>query len=76
MDISVLRSFGIELKKHAGRKDVVALLSQKAVKAGLDPGALPSIRQVGNVAASGDRGRAAEIAQNVRSFLRSPRAAQ
>jgi hypothetical protein len=74
MGPAMLNAFADELEKVA-KKDIVSLLSSKALKAGVDPKKLPSIKQVGNVAASGERGRAAEIAQNVRGFLRNKKAA-
>lgn len=64
------RAFEDELQKIAAGRDVGQLLSSLAQRKGLDPTKIPAIKQVGNVAGH-NRGRAAEIAGNVRSFLKS-----
>lgn len=65
-------SFADEFEKIAkGGRDVGQLLSSLAERSGVKPSNLPSIKQVQNAAASGNRGRAAEIAKNVRSYLKS-----
>lgn len=67
----VFESFAQEIEKRASAgKGVAELLSTKAVKSGLRPSMIPAIRQAAS-AASSDRGRAAEIARNVRNFLKS-----
>lgn len=63
-------SFVDEMRKIAAGKDVGQLLSGLAQRTGVRPSMIPSIKQVQNVAKS-DRGRAAEIASNIRSSLKS-----
>lgn len=53
-------------------KDVGQLLTNLATRKGLNPANIPGIKQVGNVAAAGNRGRAAEIAGSVKNFIKSP----
>ncbi len=72
MDARVYQGFADELQKISARKDVTELLSNLATRKGLNPGKVPGIKQVGNVStAQGNRPRAAQIASNVRSFLKS-----
>jgi hypothetical protein len=59
-----------ELQKISAGKGVSTLLSNLAERQGFRPSMFPSIKQVGNVA-NKDRGRAAEIASNIRSHLKS-----
>jgi hypothetical protein len=59
-----------ELRKIASGKDVGQLLSDLARRSGQRPSMIPSIRQVSNVAQR-DRGRAAEIASNIRTALKT-----
>jgi hypothetical protein len=67
----VFETFATELGKTASAgKGIAELLSAKATKSGMRPSMIPAIRQAAN-AATQDRGRAAEIAKNVRSFLKS-----
>lgn len=78
-DLRTYESFRDELAKiaAAGGKNIGQLLSSLAERSGVRPSMLPSITQVKNISARGDRGRAAEIAQNVRGYLKSiPRAQQ
>ncbi len=70
MHSATYAAFFDELSKEA--KGIVELLSSKAMRKGLDPTKLPAIKQVGNIAASGNRSRAAEVAKNVSSFLKAP----
>ncbi len=65
--------FGEELQKLASSgKNVTNMLSNLARKKGLRPSMIPGIKQVDNVAnVHGNRPRAAEIANNVRGFLKS-----
>ena len=53
-------------------KEVGQLLASLAQRKGLNPANIPSIKQVGNVAAAGNRSRAAEIASSVRNFIKAP----
>ena len=71
MDDVVLGAFQDELTKIAAGRDISQLLSGLAARKGIDPSKVPAIKQVGNIAASGNRGRAAEVAGNVRSFLKA-----
>ncbi len=71
MDNVVFNAFQDELTKIAKGRDISQLLSGLAARKGLDPQKVPAIKQVGNIAAAGNRGRAAEVAGNVRSFLKS-----
>lgn len=66
----VYTSFKDELSKLAAGRDVGQLLSGLATRAGMRPSMIPSIKQVQNVATK-DRGRAAEIAQNIRRSLKT-----
>lgn len=66
----MVSSFFDELSKLA-RRDIASLLGARAARVGLDPTKLPGIKQVGNIANSGNRGRAAEVASNVRNYIRS-----
>lgn len=66
-----LSAFRMEFEKIA-KKGVVDLLKSKAVRKGVDPQHLGAINQVGYIAQQGDRGRAAEIAGKVRSYLNKP----
>lgn len=69
------QGFAAELQKISARRDVTQLLSSLAERKGLRPSMVPGIRQAGTVAnVQGKRSRAAEIAGNVRSFLKSPTA--
>ncbi len=63
-----LRACSMELEKIA-RRGIVELLSSKAMKQGISPKQIPAIKQVGSIASSGDRQRAAQVAGNVRRFL-------
>ena len=67
----MFRAFQDELTKIASGRNVGELLSSLATRRGFDPSKIPSIKQVGNIAASGNRSRAAEVAGNVRNFLKS-----
>lgn len=69
-DEQVAVSCTSELRKLATGRDVGQLLSSLAVRTGQRPSLIPSIRQVSNVAQR-DRGRAAEIASNIRSALKT-----
>lgn len=71
MDSPMFRAFQDELSKIAAGRDVGQLLSSLATRRGLDPSKVPAIKQVGNIAAAGNRGRAAEVAGNVRNFLKA-----
>lgn len=71
MDARVFHSFRLELDKLA-KAGVVELLANKAMRKGLDPSKIPAINQVGNILSSGNRGRAAEVANNIRGFLGTP----
>lgn len=71
MDDVVLGAFQDELTKIAAGRDISQLLSGLAARKGFDPSKVPAIKQVGNIVASGNRGRAAEVAGNVRSFLKA-----
>ncbi len=76
MDDHMFSAFQDELTKIAAGRDVGSLLSSLATRKGFDAAKIPSIKQVGNIAASGNRSRAAEVAGNVRSFLKAgPKAA-
>jgi len=66
MDIVSIRAFRDELEKIGAT--AAELLGRAAAKKGLQ---LPAISQVGAVAQSGMRPRAAEIAKNVRQFIKS-----
>jgi hypothetical protein len=67
---SVYPGFIDELQKIGTGKGVGELLSHLAERQGFRPSMFPSIKQVQNVA-SRDRGRAAEIATNIKSHLKS-----
>lgn len=71
MDDVMFNAFQDELTKIAAGRDIGQLLSGLAARKGFDPSKIPSIKQVGNIAAGGNRSRAAEVAGNVRSFLKS-----
>lgn len=76
MDEHAYAGFLDEFRKLSARKDVTQLLSNLAAKRGVNPTKLPSIKQVGAQLEQGNRGRASEIASNVRSYLKAqPRAA-
>lgn len=76
MDEATISAFHDELAKIAAGRDISQLLSGLAARKGIDPTKVPAIKQVGNIASAGNRGRAAEVAGNVRSFLKSsPKAA-
>jgi hypothetical protein len=66
----IYTSFKDEMGKLAAGKDIGQLLSGLATRTGARPSMIPSIQQAKNVALK-DRGRAAEIAQNVRSALKT-----
>ena len=70
MHDSTYDSFCDELTKISAAKDAKELLSGLAQRVGVRPSMLPSITQVGNAAKSGNRQRAAEIARNVRGYLK------
>ena len=70
LNAQVLHSFGAQVSKLAAKKDIGQLLASLATRQGTKPSLIPSIAQVKNVAAR-DRGRAAEIATNIRSSLKS-----
>lgn len=57
-------------------KEVGQLLASLAKRKGLNPANIPGIKQVGNIASAGDRGRAAEVAGSVRNFIKAPTAAK
>jgi hypothetical protein len=57
--------------KPVSGHNVVSLLTMKAARAGLDPDKLPAIQQVSNIIATGNRGRAAQVAKNVRNYVRT-----
>lgn len=67
---SVYPSFAQEIVKTSAGRDIGKLLSSLAERQGLRPSMFPSIKQVQNVATR-DRGRASEIAKNIRSTLKS-----
>ncbi len=71
MDDVMFNAFQDELTKISAGRDIGQLLSGLAARKGLDPTKVPAIKQVGNIAASGNRSRAAEVAGNVRNFLKS-----
>lgn len=72
MDHACLSSFLDELHKLAAPRGVGELLSNLAQRSGIRPSLIPSIQQVKHVAAKPDgRQRAAEIALNVRNYLKS-----
>lgn len=75
LNAQVLSSFGAEVSKVAAKKDVGQLLASLASRQGHRPSLFPSIQQVKNVATR-DRGRAAEIASNIRSTLKNTAAVQ
>lgn len=58
-----------DIQKSAGLRGIGELLTSKAVRKGIDPSKLPALQQVTNMAASGNRGRAAEVGRNVSGFL-------
>lgn len=60
-----------DLEKEAKAQRAVELLSNLARKKGIDPKFIGAIKQVETVAGSGQRSRAAEIAQNVRGYLKA-----
>jgi len=70
MDSITFRAFLDELAeiKLAAAKGIAELLANKALRKGITPGSIPAIERVGNIALH-NRGRAAEVAGNVRSFL-------
>lgn len=72
MDDLVFRAFQDELSKIAAGRDIGQLLTSLAKRKGVNPAQVPGIKQVGNIAASGNRGRAAEVANSVRGFLKGP----
>lgn len=63
-------SFSDEMRKIAAGRDVGQLLSSLAARTGVRPSMVPGIQQVQHVAKV-DRGRAAEIAQNIRGALKN-----
>lgn len=65
-------SFHEELAKIS-RADIGQRLARLAERRGLNPSAIPGIKQVSNVA-SFDRSRAAQIAGNVKNYIKSPEA--
>jgi hypothetical protein len=65
-----LHSFARELTKTAAGRDIGQLLAGLATRQGVRPSLVPSIKQVQHIATK-DRGRAAEVARNVRSALKS-----
>lgn len=71
----VTEAFMAEFEK-VGKRTAMQLLSSLAARKGLDPGKIGAIKQVGTIAEAGNRPRAAEIAQNLRSYLKSPPASQ
>jgi hypothetical protein len=72
MDQHAYVGFQEELAK-IGRAEVGQLLGRLAERRGLNPSAIPGIKQVSNVAGF-DRGRAAEIAGSVKNYIKSPAA--
>jgi hypothetical protein len=71
MDDVMFGAFHDELTKIAAGRDIGQLLGSLASRKGLDPSKVPAIKQVGNIASAGNRSRAAEVAGNVRNFLKS-----
>lgn len=71
MDQALYRGFSDELQKISKARDVGQLLSSLASRAGVDPSKVPAIKQVHNQIANGNKSRAAEIANNVRGFLKT-----
>lgn len=71
METAIIEGFMSELKKISSRQDAAKLLTSKAMRAGLDPDKLPAIQQVSNILESGNRGRAAQVAKNVRNYVRA-----
>jgi hypothetical protein len=67
---SVYPSCAEELRKIGTGKGVGELLSHLAERQGYRPSMFPSIKQVQHVATR-DRGRAAEIASNIKAHLKS-----
>lgn len=76
MDEPMFRAFQEELQKIAAGRDIGQLLTSLAARKGVNPSQVPGIKQVGNIAAAGNRGRAAEVAGSVRNFLKSPPSAR
>lgn len=74
MDDVMFRAFQDELSKIAAGRDIGQLLTSLATRRGVNPAQVPGIKQVGNIAAAGNRGRAAEVAGSVRNFLKAPAA--
>ena len=72
MDEETYMAFADEVQKIAGESNVGQLLSNLAKRQGLRPSLVPGIKQVQNIAESGNRQRAAQVASNVRSFLKNP----
>lgn len=72
MDDVLFNAFQDELTKIAAGRDIGQLLTSLAARKGVNPAQVPGIKQVGNIAAAGNRGRAAEVAGSVRSFLKGP----
>lgn len=72
----MLTAFQDELAKIAAGRDISQLLTSMAQRKGINPAQVPGIRQVGNIAAAGNRGRAAEVAGSVRNFLKAPAASR
>lgn len=71
MDAHFYDSLRDELSKLA-KAEVGQLLASLASRKGLNPANIPGIKQVGNIAAAGNRSRAAEVAGSVRNFIKSP----
>lgn len=71
MDDVLFSAFQDELTKISAGRDIGQLLSGLAARKGLDPAKVPAIKQVGNISAAGNRSRAAEVASNVRNYLKS-----
>lgn len=76
MDELAYRACVEEFQKIASGRDISQLLSGLAVRKGVNPASVPGIKQVGNIAAGGNRGRAAEVANSVRGFLKGPASAR
>lgn len=72
----MFRAFQEELTKISAGRDISSLLTSLAARKGINPAQVPGIKQVGNIAAAGNRGRAAEVAGSVRSFLKQPPASR
>ena len=69
MHVETMNSFSKTLQKLAGR-GAADLLVSMANRKGVNTKGLGAIKQVAHIAKGGDRDRAAEIARNVRGYLK------